>query len=238
MAQIAQQMADALASGQQMNVQPVSHPTNQFQPQPTPDPAQAVSMPNQDAWMTAPEQAAQQLQTYTQHQLTQQFGPQLQQTSQQLASNARALAAQAHSDDFNRWGPEIDMAIQTMPVEQRTYEMYEQAVNLIRGRHSEELANERAEALVQQRIEEMQGAGTLRSGTAPGGATALPDNVLDLETLKPEVAESFHHNQVDQRAMDEFLLKRKPYGDIPLEAARKKYMKAISQGSAATAEVA
>ena len=241
-AQLVAQMGDALAAGQSWQ-QPTPQSTaqnGQYNAPPAPNgQSQPLAMPTQDLWMSDPDAAQNQLYAYTQQQLTSQVQPRLQQTSQQLASLARAQAASAHADAFQRWGPEVDILIQSMPIEQRTYEMYEQAVNVVRGRHADELANETAERLVQERLAEMQEAGTLRSGGAAGGASALPANELNLEsdTLRPEVAEAFHHNQINSRTVDEFLLTRKPYGDMPLEAMRKKYYAAISKGSAATAEV-
>jgi len=151
---------------------------------------------------------------------------------------ARQLAVQANGDAFNRWGHEIDIAMNSMPVESRTFEMYQQAVELIKGRHSEELVNERAEALAKERLEQMA-AGTLRSGSAADGASALPDNVLDLESdaVQLKVREDFHHNRIDMATVDEFLRTRRPYGNIPIEQAREKYLTAIKNKQASTAEV-
>ena len=108
------------------------------------------------------------------------LAPQLAGIYQANAQTARALALQSNSDAFTRWGPEIDMQMSAIPVEQRTFQMYSEAVKLIKGAHAAEITQEALDKGVASEIERRMAAGTIRSGEA--GTSAEPSQVLDFSS--------------------------------------------------------
>ena len=75
------------------------------------------------------------------------FQPVLQQTLQQTAAMAHAFARQQHADAFQRFGPEIEAELSRIPVEMRNLDNITTIVDVVRGRHWRELAEEKAREL-------------------------------------------------------------------------------------------
>ena len=77
----------------------------------------------------------------------------------------------------------------------------------------------------------MAGGSPLRSGAAVAGGTQNPTDLLDLEDDKipAQYKATFKEAEIDQEVMDRFLIKA--YPDLPLAAARKKYMAQLRAGT-------
>lgn len=88
----------------------------------------------------------------------------LAETDKQLSRNGR------YADVWKRWESEIEAKLAGIPIEQRNLALYDQAAQLVRADHIDELAQERAEQL-----QSNAGAGTERSG----GNTSSPSYTLD-----------------------------------------------------------
>ncbi len=106
----------------------------------------------------------------------------LQGIAQQFAQTQRVLAESKWDTEFRKWGPEIDALMAQAAPEQRTLENYEKVVTYIRGKHLDELAEER----YTQRMQAQVGVGERSGGgigvpgsTSPTGVdfTKLPQGL-------------------------------------------------------------
>lgn len=88
----------------------------------------------------------------------------LAQTMQANAALALTMARQQHADTFRRYGPEIESELARVPVHLRTLDNLTTIVDVVRGRHVNELAEEKARELAATL------APTLRSNGAGGPA--------------------------------------------------------------------
>ena len=159
------------------------------------------------------------------------LAPQLAGIYQANAQTARALAVQSNSDAFSKWGPEIDMQMSAIPVEQRTFQMYSEAVKLIKGAHAAEITQEALDKGVASEIERRMAAGTIRSGEA--GTSAEPSQVLDFSS--DNLGDRWGHiaESTTLEGQVEFL--RKMYPDDTLAEAKQKYLKLLKKGDAVQA---
>jgi hypothetical protein len=156
-----------------------------------------------------------------------QFAPVIEQMAQANAANAKALAEQRYGDDFRRFGPEIHMELNRVPVQMQTFDNIRYVVDLVRGRHASELANELAE----QRIQERMASGTLRPVTGGDGGVALTDpSSVDFSQLPEGYQAILERNRTTPRDLDVFL--RKYYGeDVNLPDARKAWFENAKRGN-------
>lgn len=191
-------------------------------------------VPGDDDWLSTPSQAAQQWGQNLTQQWQQQGQQQLQRVWESNAQTARALAEQRDPEAFNRYGPEIDLLIQQIPVDQRTPQIIQQAVSMVRGNHVDDLARERAEQLADQLVEQRLASSGMRSGTAAGPLDNYGGDVLDLSdsSIPAKYRRAFARDEIvdrtgapDQQVVDEFL--RRAYPGMPLQAARAKYGKLL-----------
>jgi len=160
------------------------------------------------------------------------LGPQLAGIYAANAQTARALAVQSSGDAFTRWGPEIDMQMSAIPVEQRNFQMYSEAVKLVKGAHAAEITREALDKAVADEIERRTAAGTIRSGDASTGVTlseSLDFNSDNLGDRWKHLAET-----TTLEGQVEFL--RKQYPDDTLAVAKQKYLKLLKKGDAVQAE--
>lgn len=182
-------MADALATVQPQTkpMAPQGSPANPIQP----------TMPTADDYTLDPVAAAQRQMEYN---YNQRMAPVFQTIQQQLAGTARGLAAQSHAQDFQKWGPEIDGLVATVPQEQRTTQLYEQAVKIVRANHIEDIVAERTQA----RMAEM---GIER--TSAGGNAVAPVGVgtVSLDKLDPAYKAAMDRVGIGQNELNEFLAK-------------------------------
>jgi len=149
------------------------------------------------------------------------------------AQTSRALAAQANGEAFSRWGPEIDMQMSAIPVEKRTFDMYTEAVKLVKGAHAGEISQEALDKAVTDEIERRTAAGTIRSSDSPTGATLTESLDFNSENLGDRWGHLAEDTTLEGR-MDFF---RKAYPDLSLAEAQKKYFALLKKGDAVQAEV-
>lgn len=166
---IANQMYGVLERFNQQNVVP----------QPTPAPAPAPAQPQYglpaDDFVTGDV-----VRQYV-DQTAQAFQPMLQQTLAAQAAMAHSFARQQHQDAFTRFGPEIEAELARLPVGLRTLDNITTIVDVVRGRHVNELAEEKARELAAQL------GPTLRSnGGVPVGAPSSPSLTLQNTTVPEE----------------------------------------------------
>lgn len=160
------------------------------------------------------------------------LGPQLAGIYTANAQTARALALQANGDAFSKWGPEIDMQMQGIPVDKRSFEMYSEAVKLVKGNHAGEITREALDKAVQDEIERRTAAGTIRSGEAATSADA--SQVLDFSS--ENLGDRWKHIATDTTLEGQVDFLRKAYPDDTLAVAKQKYFKLLQKGDAVQAE--
>ncbi len=159
------------------------------------------------------------------------FAPEMATLHQNNAAVARQLAEQRFTKEFSKWGPEIDLQMNQIAVDQRTPYMYEQAVGLVRGNHADEIGAEMLNAAVDAEIEKRTAAGSLRSGGGTGGSP-LPTDTLDFNSS--EVPEEYRRfKDIPESDLNQFL--SMAYPNDPPSVARQKYMKQITKGNVITA---
>ena len=148
------------------------------------------------------------------------------------AQTARALAAQSHNDAFSRWGPEIDMQMSGIAVEQRTFEMYSEAVKLVKGAHAGEISQEAIDAAVRDEIERRTAAGTIRSGDAPTSAAGVESLDFNNESL----GDRWSHIAEETTPEGRYDFFRKMYPDLTFAEAQKKFLELTKKGNVVSAE--
>lgn len=128
-----------------------------------PQMARADGLPTDEDWMRTPSDAASRI---ADARFTASMAPALtamQGMATMQAQTIRALAGQQYADDFKRWAPEIDTAMANVALEHRTLDNYEKVVQFVRGKHLNELIEERAR--------QMMAAGGV--GERSGGITGM-----------------------------------------------------------------
>jgi hypothetical protein len=152
-------------------------------------------MPTQDDFTLDPVTATQRTLEYNYGLRVQ---PVLDQLAAQMAGTGRQVAAMQHADEFRRWSPEIDQLVANVPAQQRTAELYSQAVRLVKAAHLDELVTERANA----KMAEM-GVGDRTSG---GGTVAsLSPSAVDLTKLSPAYKAAMDAMGIGAGELHEFL---------------------------------
>lgn len=196
--QITTQLAETVKS-----VQPAAKPT----------PTNQAGLPSIDDYTMDPVKAAQQQLEYN---FAQRVAPVFQRYDQQLASAARTLAQTTNPDEFKRWGPEIDQMVATVPAEQRTADLYTQAVRIVKANHLDEIANERAE----RRLAELGVTDrTSGGGTNTSGPSAT---VVTLDKLDPAYKAALEKMGIGERELDEFLAKTHQTKEQFIESANRR----------------
>lgn len=145
-------------------------------------PTPAPTMPTDDMWISRPSDAAAQIADARAAQLVAPAMEGLKNMANLVAGQTRGLAAQQFQTEFTKWGAEIDAAMATVPVEQRTLDNYEKVVKYVRGNHVEEYAMERAKQMM------ANGGLGERSGGNPG-APGTPAGTFDASKLAPGFSE-------------------------------------------------
>lgn len=182
-------MADALQT-----VAPQRNPV-QPAPQAQPQQPQAPSMPTADDYTLDPVAATQRTLEYNWGVRAQ---PVLDRLAQQMAGTGRQLASMQYADEFRRWSPEIDQLVAGVPAEQRSAELYSQAVRLVKANHLDELAAERAQA----KLAEMG----ITERTSGGGTVAsVPSSTVDLTKLNPSYKAAMDAMGIGPSELHEFL---------------------------------
>lgn len=108
-----------------------------------------MKLPDPDLALTNPAEYQQQLTSYlnaTQMaSLAQAAGP----VYGQLSAMAREMSRNdpTNKDVWSKWGGEVEQMVGSVPAHLRTKELYDQAVVMVKGRHVDEIAAERAATL-------------------------------------------------------------------------------------------
>ncbi len=226
-ANLSQQMASALR-------QPNTAPAPVYAPAPPPPPsAPSVALPTNDDYLTRPAEAtAQALQYYRERD----FAPVMRQQVESAAQTNRSLMELRDPDAFRKWGPEIDLTLrQYAPdVALHTPDNIKAVVEMVRGRHAHEVAEDEIEKRVQERLNSQLG-GTLRPGAAATATSANVPGQLDLDKLPPNYGAALKRLNLQQSDIDDFLIKAKctPFG-MTLEQARDEWTKQAQRGDIIT----
>lgn len=224
--ELSNQMYQMYLSGQGApQPQQPQYPTQQHAyPQQQP-PQPQVAPPTPDEWSMDPATAYQKQLAYDQ---ATKFDPVIRQQQEMLAQTGRELARMKYKDEFTRWGPEIDILLQQVPVGQRTSQTYDMVVDMVRGRHAREIQQEEVERAIAQRL---KSGDVTRPQPAAGQGTTVPaDGRLDLDDKRfPSWWRDWcKTNNVDGRVMDDWLMQTKFYGS-DLAKARETYMRVVER---------
>lgn len=175
----------------------------QYRPEPTPPPQPtASSFDIDDGDYLTGRQFKQALQ-----QVQQQAQPQQQYVNQALTSTAnlaRGLAEQRNPDVFKRWGNEVSQLLGRIPPELQTLDNIQLIVDTVRGRHVEELAQERAQTLAAQMQDPtMRSLGGAGSGSVPT-TTNQPQSILDNPSIPEAYRQRLKEQGLTDRSIHEF----------------------------------
>lgn len=192
----------------------------------------APVVPTGDEWLTDGAAAADvHFTTRAQEFQDTHIAPQFAAIFESNAQTARALSRQEFSGEFSKWGPEIDLQMQAIPLNQRTTYMYSQAVGLVRGKHASEINQDALKGAVDAELERRAAAGDLRSGAAAGGSLLAPDG-LDFDS--PDVLQEYKRfKEIPEADLIKFL--GMAYPNLPLHEARAMYMKKLIKKDVITA---
>ncbi len=161
-------------------------------------PPAPTAMPSDDDFLTNPRSATEKL-------LQAQFGPAMNSMAGQLASTLRGQAELKWQREFAKYGAEIDALVNQVPTHQRTLDTYTYAVDITRGRHVQELAQEMA----REQIANVPG--TERSGGGPTAGAPMPGGV-DFSKLPPSVKDKWERAGITQDTIREWAAK---WGQTP-----------------------
>jgi len=159
----------------------------------TPPTQGAAAMPTDDEWVATPQKA---FEKALEANVQQRFAPMLGEMAAGLASSARAQAATTWTKEFSKYGPEIDAEVVKVPVGQRTVDLYRYAVDIVRGRHVSELAEE----LAQQKLAGLPGAERATGGAMSGAPVA---GAIDWTKLPPGIAKKWRDAGITEATIRE-----------------------------------
>lgn len=191
----------------------------------------AISKPTAEDFMNRPAEATEQYAAYLEQT---RWNPQFAATAASQAQLAREMVALRRPEDFKRYGPEIDMALQQLAPNPtvRTPDNINAVVDMVRGRHVEDLvAEERA-----KHQNALGGAAARSDGGGIPGASPSGSNAVDLEKLPMNFQAALKRLNLDQHTIDEFLIGAyvKTGMELTLEAARERWVKQASRGDIVT----
>ena len=147
-----------------------------------------------------------------------QFQPTINSQAEQLAQASLGIVQQQRAADFKRFGAEIMQEVAKVPSTHRTLDNLNLVVDLIRGRHVDDLARERAAEIAATEPPAMRATGTSSAGAV------IHDQSLTLDSeLIPESWRQLAKQQnIDERTLDEFC--RVNYPELSLNDARQKFL--------------
>ena len=163
-------------------------PWQQYTPQSSPQ----AGIPTDDEWVATPQKA---FEKALDANVSARFTPMLDSMSAVIAQGARSQAAMAYAKEFTKYGPEIDNEVAKVPVNQRTVDLYRYAVDIVKGRHVDEIAEER----VRERM-----AGLPMAERSMGGASGTtPTGLVDWEKLPPTVKDKWQRAGITEATIRE-----------------------------------
>jgi hypothetical protein len=194
---------DAAIRGLQSFVQ-TGQPPQQFQQQTTQP--QYQQPPAQQPRPFANEEyvSPAELQAYAPQAIQQYIAPQLQQTQAALASMALEQVRRDNAQIFQKYAGEVNELLAKVPVEQRTVDNLRLITDIVRGRHVEELASERASRLVAEMGTTVRSNG----GQGAGGFQASDTNsssVLQNEKVPASWRAMAERVGLNERTIDDYL---------------------------------
>jgi len=214
---------------------PVQQPQPQYQqpqyqqPPPAPEPTLA---PTQDDWLNDPAGASQR---YVQHVKDTEFAPALQANQLANANNVRSILELKHPNEFARYGPEIEVMLRQVDPAALNTQIGETVIQMVRGNHVDELAEERAK----QRVDELTSTGgLLRPDASQTPTTATPTGVdLDSAEFSANYRRLLKRHRIDEPVLNEFLSgdAGRAYGNT-MEERRKGWMEMAAKGDIITEE--
>lgn len=173
-AQLTTGLYNAYTASQASNAPPPSPPPPS-QPSGAPAPNMGVNPPNPDLIYSDPPRYQQEYDAYVRNLMQTQMAQLAQPFMQQQGSTAKRLSQMGgFADVWRRWEPEIEMQMQSIPMHLRTSELYDQAAAIVRANHVEEIAQERAQQMLQA-----SNTGTERVPGAGGAPAAATQDKLD-----------------------------------------------------------
>jgi hypothetical protein len=191
-------------------------------------------MPRDEDFLTAPAQATRQL---MEHLKAQEFQPAMAAQTQVLGQLVKENVKLQEPDAFRRWGPEIELTLQQVAPDPRTWtpDNVRTIVDVVRGRHAREIQQEEVDRRVNERLAAQLGGASLR----PDGSlapSAAPPNQLDFQKLPPRYASILQQMGMTPATLDEFLrttvMQSRP--GLTIEQAREQWMQSASKGDVIT----
>lgn len=161
--------------------------------------AQPPGLPTDDDFIRAPRESTER---FFKAQSDAVLAPQITGLMQQNAASARALANQLYTDDFKRWGPEIDSVMAAAPLSQRNLDSYEKVVTFIRGKHMNDVLAEQ-----KQKWSAEVGALGERSGGSPAGGVSGVQKAFDPDKLQETVRTAAQRHGLTEQDVREFCAK-------------------------------
>lgn len=158
-----------------------------------PNSGMAAAMPTDDEWVATPQKA---FEKALDANVASRFAPMFEGMAASIAQGARAQAAIVHAKAFEKYGPEIDNEVAKVPIGQRTVDLYRYAVDIVRGRHVDDIAEER----VRERMAGLPGA---ERSTGGASGAAAPSGLLDWEKLPPTVKDKWQRAGITEAEIRE-----------------------------------
>ena len=126
---------------------------------------------------------------------------QAQTTMEQVAAMTIQMARQTHGDVFGKYGHEMNTEIAKLPTAMRTVDNLNMIAQLVRGRHVEDLANDRAKQIA-------AGMNLSLRGDSSGAPTPTTDGLsLESDTLPPEFRDRLKNAGVTMPQVRDFCRK-------------------------------
>ncbi len=216
----------------------------QRQPQAAPEPPAPAVPPSVEALYQASREQERQrpyseTRAYLDHIRDTEFAPVVQQQQAMLAQTNRTVAEVRDPDAFKRWGAEIDRELQKFPPNTWSPDNIKIVADMVRGRHADELAAERAEQLYAQRVAAGERANAfMRPDATPfAGGGFTPARVSPRDNLPAQYKAVLDRQHIDDNVLDEFLNKTiVAHEGISLDAARARWSKNAKVGDILSAD--
>lgn len=179
----------AYSAGQPKEVTGNEKPWQQY----VPNSGMAAAMPTDDEWVATPQKA---FEKALDANVASRFAPMFEGMAASIAQGARAQAAIVHAKAFEKYGPEIDNEVAKVPIGQRTVDLYRYAVDIVRGRHVDDVVEER----VRERMAGLPGA---ERSTGGASGAAASSGLLDWEKLPPTVKDKWQRAGITEAEIRE-----------------------------------
>jgi hypothetical protein len=179
--------------------------TGQQQPSPQPQYQQQPTQPQQQRPFANEEYVSPaELQAYAPRAIQEYVAPQLEEAIKLAASANLDSVKRDNAAIFSKYAPEVNELIATIPFPKRTIDNLRLAIDIVRGRHVEELASERASRLVAE-----MGTTVRSNGGQGAGGFQAPDtnssSVLQNEKVPASWRAMAERVGLNERTIDDYL---------------------------------